>query len=103
MKDFRNRDVDFREIMDGDKYTLDEKFDAIRREDCWFDAMLELEETGGIDMKYYLIYNYNDYTTYTHEFDTEKQALKEFNRFRHVVSDECKIILAKGRQLNKEG
>lgn len=43
MKDFRNRDVDFREIMDGDEYTLDEKFAAVRREDCWFDAIAELE------------------------------------------------------------
>lgn len=46
MKDFRNRDVDFREIIDEDKYTLEEKFDAVRREDCWFDAMVELEEMG---------------------------------------------------------
>lgn len=52
-------------------------------------------------MKYYLIFKY-DYEVYVHEFNSRKEALNEYESFKRLTQDECKIILAKGKQSNME-
>ncbi|OLS02249.1 hypothetical protein [Tissierella creatinophila] len=50
---------------------------------------------------YYLIFIYTC-ETYVHEFNTEEDALKDYESYKHVSENICKIILSKGIQLNKE-
>ncbi|SHF14118.1 hypothetical protein SAMN02745784_02951 [Tissierella praeacuta DSM 18095] len=49
-------------------------------------------------MKYYLIFIW-DYDVYVHEHDTKENAIKDYERYKY---SECKVILAKGKELNWE-